>query len=88
MSRSRCNLHVSRLPEFIEFCESLGWKQEDTKDYFEVLRMRHPQEAKPLIVHTRLATCRGNEPTHYTTWGIGDLLTTKFIAHRKAKEKS
>lgn len=50
---NRSELHVSKLGEYREFCESLGWREVPTKGAYEVLRMRHPVKAAPLIVHRR-----------------------------------
>ncbi len=78
MTNSRCTLHFKHLPEFIAFCEQLGWTMEPTKDPFEKLRMRHPLSKDPLFLHSRIAA-----KEHLTSWGISDQLVRKFMRGRK-----
>lgn len=78
MSRSRCTLHKTKLMDFTVFCRSRGWVSEPTKGCYEVLRMRHPDHAAPLIVHDRIAAAE-----HYTTWGESQ---TELIAWMKSRK--
>lgn len=78
MSRSRNLLHKSKLADFRAFCQSHGWSVVEKKDVFEVLRMRHPDQAHPLIVHDRLDSVE-----HYTTWGNSETMARQFVASRK-----
>jgi hypothetical protein len=79
MSRSRCALHKTKLADFRAFCEGRGWTAEQTKNGFEVLRMRHPGRADPLIVHTRLDAAE-----HYTTWGESQTELRAWMKARKS----
>lgn len=83
MDRSRCTLSVTKLCLFRDFCKQKGWVQVNAKGYFEVLRMQHPNEREPLIVHTKLQTKAGNEPVHYTTWGNSAKLVNQFLKDTK-----
>lgn len=80
--RSRCSLHQSKLAEFQAFCEARGWTVELTKGGYEVLRMRHPGRAHPLIVHDR-----NDAKEHYTTWGESANELRAWMRSRK-KEQS
>ena len=79
MSRSRCTLHKTKLADFRAFCESRGWTAEAPKSGYEVLRMRHPVRANPLIVHTR-----DDATEHYTTWGESQTELRAWMKARKS----
>lgn len=85
MSRSRNLLAVNHLSRFVEFCESLGWVRVETKGYYEVLRMRRPDEKDPLIVHGKLNTQGMTSCAHYTTWGESQRMC---LAYLKSKKKT
>ena len=75
--RSRNRLHKTKLADFRVWLEARGWKDEPTKDFYEVLRMSWPGEA-PLLVH------RKNElKEHYTTWGISETLMGQWLREKK-----
>lgn len=61
---SRNLLHKTKLKEFRDWLSERGWVAEKTKDFWEVLRMRHPKEKELLLVHER-----ADSPEHYTVWG-------------------
>ena len=80
MSRNR--LHVTKLDDFAQFCESRGWTKVATKGEYEVLRMtRGMRGDPPLIVHTKLATSAGNDPVHLTLHGVAEKM---FSVYRRA----
>lgn len=79
--RSRCELMPKHLPEFAQFCESRGWKPENTKGPYEVLRMRHPDIREPMMVHRRDVS-----EVHLTVWGQSERLTNKFFAARRQQK--
>ncbi len=82
---SRHRLHVSDLVAFAEYCANVGWTRVDPKGDYEVLRMTRPGGA-PLIVHTRLATHRGNPPVHLTLHGIAEKMFSQYKRATKPSE--
>lgn len=81
--RSRCTLHKSKLAEFEAFCTGRGWLSEAPKGDYEVLRMRHPAMAQPLIVHTRL-----DAKEHLTTWGESDRMLNAWLVSKRRASKT
>lgn len=78
--RSRSRLHFNQIAAFIEFCESQGWCKVPVKGDYECLRMRHPGQKEPMIVHST-----NSASAHFTTWGKSDSLAKKFIEFKKQK---
>lgn len=76
--RSRCLLMPRHLPDFAKFCEGRGWVSVPTKGDYEVLRMRHPDIAEPLMVHRRDVS-----EVHLTTWGKSQSMADKFFNQRR-----
>lgn len=78
--RSRGRLHKTKLPTFTEWLEARGWVKQDTKDYYEVLRMRWPNDksVEPLLVHKKMEV-----KEHYTTWGISETLLSQWFRETK-----
>lgn len=82
MNRSRSELRKDDLEDFRAFCEQSGWRQQERKGDYEVLRMRHPEIKEPLIVHKRLKTVCGNIPRYLTTWGQSQRMATEYVRHK------
>lgn len=53
MATDRATLHLSKVGEFAAWLERRGWVAVPTRGEYEVLRMRHPEQAKPLILYAR-----------------------------------
>ena len=49
----RSTLHFKHLEAFEEYLQSKGWVIEPLKGYYEVLRARHPERKRPLIVYRK-----------------------------------
>ena len=50
----RYRLHHKHLDDFRAYLIGKGWVIEDTKGMFEVLRAKHPDRKRPLIIYTKL----------------------------------
>jgi len=90
MDRSRCELRKDALSGFIIFCQKAGWRTQECKGDYEVLRMRHPDIPEPLIVHKRLKTACGNIPKYLTTWGQSQRMAIQYQGYltKLTKEES
>lgn len=77
MSRSRCLLHKSKLDDFKEWLQSLGWKVEGVKSCYEVLRMRHSEHGVLIIYQ------KSGAKEHCTTFGIGNRLVYTWLNLKK-----
>lgn len=67
MARSRNRLHLTKLDEFVRFCESKGFTREQPiTSAYEVLRLRKP--GSPAVI----AHKRDRATEHATLHGIGD----------------
>jgi hypothetical protein len=75
---SRYRLHVSKLEDFATWLERIGWTRAEVKGDYEVLRMTRIG-SKPLIVHTKLATARGNAPVHLTLHGVAEQMFSNYM---------
>ena len=75
--RSRCTLHKSKLLEFQDWLESLGWNKEQCKGDYEVLRMRR-DKGEIITIYDR-----SNAIEHYTTFGMGNRFVHKWLRGRK-----
>lgn len=75
--RSRCLLHKNKIDEFAKWLFERGWKKEDTKGFYEVLRMRHPRHKDPLIVYYRL-----NAKEHLTVHGVALEMSRQFVREK------
>lgn len=51
--KDRITLRHGMLPDFQNFLTRNGWKLEETKGMYEVLRARHPNHTGPLLVYDR-----------------------------------
>lgn len=78
MLRSRALLTRSRLPEFKEFCESLGWLEDEAVRRVRIFCMRHNEAKHPLIVYVR---ARPSE--HVTVFGLSYKLALLFIKEKQ-----
>lgn len=77
MPTSRNMLAIGKMPEFIAFCQSKGWKVEPVRAVVgnhEVLRMRNLDFKAPMIVHTT-----ANAKEHYTVSGNSYKMARQFI---------
>lgn len=63
---NRNTLCVEKLDDFKEWLMSDGWKIQQPKGYYEVLRATKQSKKHPLIVYKRLDTNGGNNLVHYT----------------------
>lgn len=71
--RSRCQLHFSKIEEFISFCEAEGYTREKPiTDVCEVLRLTKKGRV-PIIAHKR-----DRATQHVTTWGESERMFLKF----------
>lgn len=66
MMANRNTLSVSKLDDFKVWLVSDGWKIQELKNYFEVLRATKEGRKYPLIVYKRFDTNGGKELLHYT----------------------
>lgn len=82
-NRSRNQLHASKLEDYKQFCETQGWTKEPPKSFFEVLRMRHSESKKLLIVHRTAAP----NLVHFTIWGESDRLFKDFMWSKKEAKR-
>ena len=82
-NRSRSQLHASKLKDYKQFCETQGWTEESPKSFFEVLRMRHSESKKLLIVYRTAAP----NLVHFTIWGESARLFKDFMRSKKEAEK-
>ena len=55
--KNRRNLKHGMLPDFTEYLERTGWKIEETKGQYEVLRARKAGYPHPLLVFDRERGC-------------------------------
>lgn len=69
---SRNKLVVSRLSDFVGYCETLGWEQQPLKGQYEAARMKRGKQTT--IVYARAANGAGTPLTHLTLDRIGDVL--------------
>lgn len=60
--QDRWSLHLDRLDDFAAFASGRGWFRVPTKGAYEVLRMKHPESPRPLVIFRR-------EDAHYATIG-------------------
>lgn len=51
---NRCSLHMSHVEEFKKWLIKDGWKIEEPKGFYEVLRARKDGKQRPLIVYKKL----------------------------------
>lgn len=84
MSRSRCQLHLTKLDEFAAYCATKGFvRVEPLANAYEVLRMTK-KGSEPVIVHARM---RASE--HGTTWGMSQrMLQSWFSARNSAQQRA
>jgi len=75
---SRCELHVSALREFAEYCVSKRWVEEPTKGEYEVLRMTRVQNKHPLLIYRRL-----RQTEHYTVSGVATILVAAYLRDKR-----
>ena len=71
-------LHKSKLNEFREWLESIGWEREEEKSCYEALRMRHSDQGVLLVYE------KDDSIEHYTTHGIGYRLVHTWLRERKS----
>jgi len=79
MSRSRNRLHKTKLKEFSDWLLWHGWAPEKCKGFYEVLRMRHPDQKELLLVYDR-----NDAKEHYTTFGISNDMLNKFLRLKRS----
>lgn len=71
MARTRSELHVRKLDDFVAYLEANGWAKVPTKGPYEVVRLRHPSHKSggPVIVYTKTQTLAGGPVQHLTIYG-------------------
>ena len=80
MNRRRDLLHKNQLSAFREWLIADGWTIEPTKGFYEVLRIRKPNHAAPVLFYLK------HEPTeHITTFGLGTSLARQFVNARHSQ---
>lgn len=77
--RTRNRLHVDKLDAFKTFCIESGWINKTPIGDWEVLRMRHPDRLKPLMVHKRLTNSNNGPLVHYTTHDEATTMLFQFL---------
>ena len=75
---SRCELHVSKLREFADYCTNKGWVEEPTKGEFEVLRMTRLKSNAPLLIYRKL-----RQTEHYTVSGVATILVAAYLRDKR-----
>lgn len=75
-SRTRSDLHISKLDDFATFCQESGWAKRPEKSPYEVLRMQRGNEW--LIVNKR-----DRATQHLTVWGNSAEMLRAWFKHRK-----
>lgn len=79
MPANRSQIHLNKVEEFKAFLRRRGWTIVEPKGYYEVLRARHPEVAKPVIFYWR------NGTDHLTVmYGMEAKLAAQFIGERRA----
>lgn len=81
MSRNRCTLHVSKLPEFAAWCRDNGWTEDLNLGEYEVWKAR--KGAAVAVIHRREATNICGALVHYTTHGFSETLRRQWQKERK-----
>lgn len=49
----RCTLHRSKVEAFVAWAQALGWRREQPRGVYEVLRLRHEGWKHPFIAYDR-----------------------------------
>lgn len=75
--RTRNQLHVSKLTEFIEWCESQGWQQQTPKGEWEVAILTKKGFDRA-IIHKRVSNNSGKPLEHLTLHGNSQALFKKW----------
>lgn len=78
MSRNR--LSVTKLNDFIAFCEADGWMSEPVKGDWEVARLR--RDKKITIIWRRISNHAGTPLQHLTLDRVGEVLFDIWIKER------
>jgi len=73
-------LHLSKLDEFAEYCETQGFRRVETKGDYEVLRMV-AAKGEPVIAHAK-----SGSKEHATTWGMSERMFLKWQRSKRARE--
>lgn len=81
--RTRNQLAVSRLPDFIAWAESKGWATLDPKSPFEA--WRGSRGGITAIIHQRLSNDNGTPLTHLTTWGESEKLRQEWMGKKPSR---
>lgn len=80
--RTRSLLHRNKLEAFAAWCLGEGFSVERNKAVYEVLRVRVPGVAQPVLVYDR---SRGD---HLTLFGLGERLVRRFIRESHPSPKA
>lgn len=80
--RNRAMFSIEHLEPFKLYIVENGWTVLPTKGEYEVLRATHPDAKKPMLIYTRLATCSGKPPVHYTVYDESYVWTRRFIREK------
>lgn len=63
---NRNTLAVTKLNDFKEWLVKDGWKLQEPKGYWEVLRATKQSRKRPLLIYKRIDTNNGTQLIHYT----------------------
>lgn len=78
-------LAISHFDKFKNWLAVNGWKIQETKGDYEVLRATMAGRRNPLIVYKRTSTTAGNQLAHFTVLDRDLTLVKKFIKESKKK---
>lgn len=78
--RDRGLLHFSQISALTEWAKRRGWKEEPTKDTYEVLRLRQGKQCA--IFHRK-----SEAKEHVTVWGESERLAREFMRWNKQREE-
>jgi hypothetical protein len=79
--RDRGLLHFSQLEALTEWAKRRGWKEEPSKDAYEVLRLRLGKQCA--IFHRKSAT-----KEHLTVWGDSERLAREYVRWCRQREEA
>lgn len=80
---TRCELHVSKLREFADFCTGRGWVEEPPVGEYEVLRMRRKGNKIPLFVYRKAKVTE-----HYTVSGVALIMVAAYLKDKREQKDS
>ena len=83
MATSRSLLAINKLEDFSRFCEERGWEMRYLKGTYEVLRMKHKEVTRPLIVYRK-----SDATEHLTVHGNSLKLARAFVKATQISEEA